>query len=58
MALLGERLIAGECVLLKVPWRRGVGAGVTDAEMNTLAVSLHVASSSKALATVQALVRA
>ena len=45
-------------MLLKVPWRRGVGAGVTDAEVDTLAVSLHVLSPSKALAALRALVRA
>ena len=45
-------------MLLKVPWGRGPGAGVADAEVDSLAVCLHVLSLSKALAAVWALVRA
>ena len=57
IALCGECLIAGECVLLKVAWGRSPGAGKADAEVDSLAVSPHVSGITKALATVRALVR-
>ena len=45
-------------MLLIVAWRRGPGAGVASAKVESLAVSLHVAGPSKALPTIRALVRA
>ena len=54
----GECLVAGEGVLLKVPGGRSPGAGVADAEVDRLLVSLHFAGLLKALAAVRALVRA
>ena len=45
-------------MLLKVPGGRGPGAGVAGAEVDSLAVDLHVLSHSKALAAVRALMRA
>ena len=54
----GESAVTGEGVLLKVAWRRGPGAGVASAEVDSLAVFLHVAGPREALSTIRALVRA
>ena len=52
----GESAVTGEGVLLKVAWRRGPGAGVASAEVDSLAVYLHVVGMREALTTIRALV--
>ena len=54
----GESLVTRECEILKVSGWRMVGAGVADAEVDTISVSPHVLSHSEALVAVWALVRA
>ena len=53
-----ESAVTRECVLFKVAWRRGPGAGIAGAEVDSLAVRLHVDGLSEALPTIWALVRA
>ena len=54
----GKNFITRECVLFKVAWWRGPGAGIAGAEVASLAVCLHVVSIREALPTIRALVRA
>ena len=54
----GENLVTRESEILEVSGRRMVGAGVADAEVDRVAMTLHVASLGEALVAVRALVRA
>ena len=54
----GECLVTRECVFLIVAWRWGPGAGVAAAEVDSLAMFLHVFGLREALSTIRALVRA
>ena len=51
-------LVTRESEILEVSGRRMVGAGVADAEVYRVAMTLHIRSMGEALVTVQALVRA